>query len=847
MIEFVEATKIYSLKNEKTVFALNGVNTVISNIGMISILGKSGSGKTTFLNMLGGLDSLTSGYIKYNGRRMDEFSTSDFDEFRNEHIAYVFQEYNLISEYNVLENIKIALRFQSDCEKEIHKKALEVLREVGLEGYENRKISELSGGQQQRVAIARAIAKQARVFLCDEPTGNLDSETTNEIMILLKRISKKRLVIIVTHDRELAYEYSDKILQIADGKLVNEINVVTEDNTKVNESLMSNSEMVTDDSVINRSSLSVKNIIKYALSNIKKGLIVSIIVVMLLVISFTLLISFYSLSNFDQNKAIYNTLTVNGTKVIPITRYIDKVYMLPDEETYSYGPSIECESVYEEDYSKILEKLGTDVTIYKSYFFNKYFSDFVNYNSEFKTTVFKSNCFSEFVAVCDFEKFNITLYAGEYPKYNNEVVIYDYMAYNMMTYGNFNNIENINDFIGYELIDKNTGFCMKIVGLLKSNYEDYMYVEEKMGNYNFEASYLASLQSVFGMQSFLENIKQESKWYSTNGLYLYLDDEKLEDKRISEKIIKPLVMIDDVSEFEFIGEFNPYDDFMGIILSNKQVARLCNIEVEQIDEKYVYENIGVLFTEINSILFTKAIEKSYPFDSLVGVIGIYIGDDTEDIYCFQKGSLETKWFIENGQFKQFYLSLDENYNKSLELISVLQAKKMSEDFYLSNLNYYCEGFMIYTPYLYMIEEANIYLSSVQKLGERLTVLSVCLLVTGIVVYGFLSIKKNKYKIGIFKSLGARNRDITIIFGAEFIVIIFIAVIASVFCAKGLVNVINNDFVKELQYRVVFFKVLAKDYMYPIFVGLTISFVSMIVPLIKIFCTSPITIIKSSRK
>ena len=842
MIKIVEATKTYSLKNERTVFALNGVSTVLSDIGMISILGKSGSGKTTFLNMLGGLDSLTSGYIEYNGKRLDQYTSVEFDEFRNEHIAYVFQDYNLINEYNVIENIKIALRFQSDNENQIHNRALEVLRQVGLAGYENRKIKELSGGQQQRVAIARAIAKQARVLLCDEPTGNLDSETTCEIVMLLKEISKSRLVIMVTHDKELAYEFSDKILHIVDGKLDKQVNMNSiEDNTsKVSSNF-------NDKGMEKRCSLSLFNILKYALKNIRKGMVVSFIVTGLLAISFTFLISFYSLSNFQQNKAIYNTLTSNGAYTVPITRYIDKVYLSEDEKTYVYGPSIECESVSEDDYDKIVQKLGEDVIVYKSYFFNKYFSDFTKNNETFEITDFKTHCFSEFVAVTDFEDFKMPLYAGNYPQKVNEVVIYDYMAYNMLLYGNFDDVKEIEDFVGYDLVDKHTGFAMKIVGLLKSNYIDYMYIEEKKGNYEFETSYLASLQAVFGMEEFYSELLEESKWYSISNGFFYEYTGEIVKEPLSMVTTKPIVIVNDMSEYKFIGEFNKYDDFMGIVLSRKQVAEIYNIGIEEVNEKFIEEIFGVLTMEINSTLLTKSVEKTCSNRSLVGVIGVYDGDDYGNIYCFQKKDLEAKWFTQNGDFKQFYISLQEDDRRNIELISSLEVKKMSEEFYLNNLDYYYEDFMLYTPYLHIIDEANSYLKSVQKLGERLSKLSVILLITGIVSYGFLSIKKNKYKIGIFKSLGARNRDITVIFGAECIVIIVASILLSIFGAIGMVDMINQDFVQDLKYPVVFFKVVVSDYLYPIMVGAGFAIISMLIPLVRLFKTQPITIIKSGRR
>lgn len=841
MIKLVSATKKYTPNNGKPVCALNDVDLFLGEKGLVCILGKSGSGKTTLLNIIGALDSLTNGYIEYNGKKLAEYSATDFDEYRNEHIAYIFQEYNLIADYNVVENIKIALRFQQTDEKKIQNRALEVLAEVGLNGYANRKIKELSGGQQQRVAIARAIAKNAKVLLCDEPTGNLDSETTCEIMKLLKKISNDRLVIMVTHDQDLASVFGDRILSITDGKLTEEIVI----NQKGNEEEHKPND--TQKQKKKRCALSFLNVVKYALGNVKNGILASSIVTCVLAISFTFLISFYSLSNFEQSKAIYNTLTVNETYVLPVTRYVDKVFLIEDDKSYAFGPSIECESVTETDYAQIMETLDKNAVIYSSYFFTKYFTDFADYNKDFALSNFQTNCFSEFVGVNDFDTFKMPLYKGRYPTAGSEVLIYDYMAYNMLKYDTFENIDTLDDFVEYDLVDKNTGFAMKVVGLIKSNYSDYFYIDDEAGNFDFETSYLSGLQSIFGLESFLPSIKDERKWYSiSSGFFFEEMDDFGNGIPLSEVTRQPLYMIEDVSRYQFIGEFNPYDDYIGIVISQQQFAELYNIPLEDVDASIVNKKIGTLTMEIDSTLFTKAIEKTYAFDSLVGVIGVYSGEKADSILCYQKGDLEAEWFIPNGDFRQFFISLQNNEAENLEYITKLQPVIMEEEFYMKNLDYYKEGFMLYTPYLYIIEEANDYLIGVQKLGEKLTIVAVVLFIVGIVSYGFISIKKNRYKIGIFKSLGARNGDIVVIFCAEFFVIILISILISIFGARALVDMINQDFVQNLQYPIVFFRVVFTDYAYPISLGLVLAIISTLVPLIKLFCTQPITIIKNSR-
>ena len=199
--------------------ALNDVNIEFGDAGMVFILGKSGSGKTTLLNMVTGLDFCNEGKVTINKEDWSIKTEKDCDIFRAENIGIVFQEYNLIDDLDVFNNIEFPLKLIRMTKEERKKKVVNTLKYVGIEELANRKITELSGGQRQRVAIARAIVKNPRIIVADEPTGNLDEKTTESIFKLLKQISKNCLVIVVTHDIESAQKYADCIFNIADGKV----------------------------------------------------------------------------------------------------------------------------------------------------------------------------------------------------------------------------------------------------------------------------------------------------------------------------------------------------------------------------------------------------------------------------------------------------------------------------------------------------------------------------------------------------------------------------------------------------------------------------------------------------
>ena len=203
-----------------TVKALKGIDLDFRANEFVSVLGPSGCGKTTLLNLLGGLDIYTSGDLIINGKSTKDFTDRDWDTYRNRRIGFVFQNYNLISHQTVLRNVELALTLAGVSKSERHRRAVDVLEKVGLADQIHKKPNQMSGGQMQRVAIARALINNPEILLADEPTGALDSETSVQIMELIKEIAKDRLVIMVTHNPDLAEKYSTRIIKLFDGKLV---------------------------------------------------------------------------------------------------------------------------------------------------------------------------------------------------------------------------------------------------------------------------------------------------------------------------------------------------------------------------------------------------------------------------------------------------------------------------------------------------------------------------------------------------------------------------------------------------------------------------------------------------
>ncbi len=221
MLEVVHLKRVYKVKGGQPVYALNDVSLKFPETGLVFILGKSGSGKSTLLNVMGGLDTVDEGEIIIADKSSKNFSKGEMDSYRNTYLGFIFQEYNILSDFTVRENIALALQLQ-------HKKATDeeinkILEEVDLVGYGKRKPNELSGGQKQRVAIARALVKEPKIIFGDEPTGALDSNTGKQVFETLKKLSKDKLVVIVSHDRDFAEHFGDRVIELKDGKVISDI------------------------------------------------------------------------------------------------------------------------------------------------------------------------------------------------------------------------------------------------------------------------------------------------------------------------------------------------------------------------------------------------------------------------------------------------------------------------------------------------------------------------------------------------------------------------------------------------------------------------------------------------
>jgi len=374
MLELKNIKKSYTT-GTFTQHALKGINLQFRQNEFVAILGPSGSGKTTLLNIIGGLDRYDHGDLIINDRSTKEFKDSDWDAYRNNCIGFIFQSYNLINHIDILANIEMGMTLSGVGSKERRQKALEVLKKVGLKDHAHKKPNQLSGGQMQRVAIARALANDPDIILADEPTGALDSKTSVQIMELIKEIAKDKLVIMVTHNPDLAHEYATRVIEMKDGEMI-------QDSDPVNHQKESNNEYH-----IRKTSMNFKTALHLSLNNIrtKKGrTILTAFASSIGIIGIALILS---LSNgFDQQIDLFEKNTLSALPIV-----ISKQSMNLDEETMakmqdeatnseeSY-PNIDYVipySIEEEDYTHI-NKIQKDYVDYIENLSSEYASG-INY------------------------------------------------------------------------------------------------------------------------------------------------------------------------------------------------------------------------------------------------------------------------------------------------------------------------------------------------------------------------------------------------------------------------------------------------------------------------------------
>ncbi len=516
MLDLREVNKTYIINKNESCVAIKGVNLSLPSCGMVFILGKSGSGKSTLLNLIGGLDVCDGGDILLNNKSLASFTQIQLDAYRNTCVGFVFQECNMLEDFSVFDNILLALNLQN--READHKKVNDVLKQLKIEDIKDRKPYEISGGQKQRVAIARAIVKDPNIVLCDEPTGNLDTSLSKDIFSTLKKLSKDKLVVVVSHDEEFAKKYADRIITLSDGKVVKDEEYTDKDNKivykedkvylpkdkkltaneikKINKYVLENKAeiVVKKDKKSNRSSkeskktqqinlkqykISPKYVFRVATKNLFIKPIRLVFTILLMIVAMSLfglgqIFNSYniidsSVKSFKNNNitnivlkqgeysSTLNSFNNNAEKTISLQSIMAVENAYSGNIDYLYSAKFQFGKITSDDVlSTILSVVGKELV-----------SPYVTKTNGLLVTN-KEN-------LTDFlDKASIL---GEYPsKTSNAVAITDYLADSLIRLRvvEDNNLDlkfDYNDIIGYEICDV-LGFKIKVLGVIETGYKE---------------------------------------------------------------------------------------------------------------------------------------------------------------------------------------------------------------------------------------------------------------------------------------------------------------------------------------------------------------------------------------
>ena len=398
MIELRNVTKVYKPSKGVTVKALSNINLSFKEKGFVVLTGESGSGKTTLLNILAGLDNYTQGDMLIDNISTKKIQETAWDEYRNKRVGIVFQNYSLLEEFSVKKNVSLALELQRiDDKKEWVDWALD---RANMYEYKNKRVRNLSGGQKQRVAIARAIVKNPQIILADEPTGNLDTINSEEIFKLLKELSKEHLVVVITHNEELAKKYADRLIRLVDGEIV--------EDKKVSEEVL---EEPSKEKSLPPKGLKVGSILSLGLSSMAKQWFRLLATIMMLIVMLTSIGIALGVSRYSKNEVLAKVVLEGDNTLLAIKKNdIDNPYFTSKDDKFFEDNGYKYIEVLDNDENLVFHKYQTDNLLY--------------YYKMLAMKPYFSMQPSGFIAIEDLKDcgINYNLVNGRWPENNFEVI-----------------------------------------------------------------------------------------------------------------------------------------------------------------------------------------------------------------------------------------------------------------------------------------------------------------------------------------------------------------------------------------------------------------------------------------
>lgn len=868
MIKIKNLTKIYKSKKRDSCKALKNITMNLPNCGLVFILGKSGSGKSTLLNLIGGLDNITRGKIVVDGNDLSRFNEKEYCDYRNNHIGFVFQDYHLIDELTVYENICLSLDLQRQEDEE---EILTALEKVGLAGYEDRYPNELSGGERQRVAIARAIVKEPKIILADEPTGNLDTITATQIVELLKGLSNECLIIIVSHNRNDAYSYADRIIELKNGEIINDEikNSEYDENLKVEGNIIYYPEgkLLNDDDIdlINRSANKNAKIVKAKDKYIKnkneeyeeryvkiRKVTLTLAKELMLSLKFLkskvlrIFLSSFMVSAIMVIMALAQTvITFNGGQIV--TDEMNKV----NQTSFFIEKDLTAEQNSYYNDAQVVEIGANDLDKFKSSGYKGKIYEVLNYTIPIvlsgsfagctKTSLSSTPYLTEALGTMIIDesflsnKFGKIEYVAKLDQFHpSGVIITDYLA-DSIRLQNVNYVKKpYEDLLGSYTFGKNYGARGYINGIIKTNYkETYNDLIKKFENKKITSlaeiaetkeaqSFASDVYSKLGFcytfnKDFIEsnynNPVYETVWHHKLNIDGSLGSEDLLD--ISCYIVKDKVNEFNFKEKEVAMEYKKYNAFFNTNYTPDNLGSFVPHQVSLKEFRFYDEGLeNVLYDEMVTI---KAI-----YDKQV-ITGTMIASD-DVVEDFRKNTIYTKGLYFDG---------NENINKVLQLSNELSYEHKS--LLIEGIHTMTKAVDVFIPIF------------------RLIAIVLCIGIVFIIVnFSMRMINDKMHEIGILKALGTQNQSIGIVFGLQVLLIAFLTIIMSTIGYLLFIDLANDVLIASLKQLASSHIVLDLNFLtfkldvvgINIILILVLCIFSLLIPLIKIKRIKPVEIIKA---
>lgn len=759
MLELNGIRKTY-VTGTTSVEALKGIDLKFRDSEFVSILGQSGCGKTTLLNIIGGLDKYTSGDLKINGRSTKDFKDRDWDAYRNNSIGFVFQSYNLIPHQTVLSNVELALTLSGVSKAERRQRATEALEKVGLKEQIHKKPNQMSGGQMQRVAIARALVNDPDILLADEPTGALDTQTSIQIMDLLKEISKDRLIIMVTHNPELATQYSTRIIRLLDGTITDDSNPYNgeDDNiaTKTDEDSLTDKK--SGKTKKKKTSMSFFTALSLSLNNLmtkKTRTILTAFAGSIGIIGIALILS---ISNGIQN-------------------YIDRVQR---DTLSSYPIQLQKESV---DVSSMIENMmgnkdkNVDHDKDKIYS-NNIMTDMINS----MVAEVNSNNLKAFKSYLENHKSDVDGYISDI-QYSYDVPLYIYSTDTsdgvtqlnpssvmenmygmsvsgdgMMSAGMQNTSVWSRLFDNRQMLDEQYDL---IAGSWADNYNEVMLVVDENNEIDDYTLYSLGFKDPAEVKKIFKNVMAGNSYETEETQYTY--DEVL-DKKF--KLVLPTDLYRYNDTFGIWEDASHDDEYMTTVVNNAEEVKIAGIIRKNPDAASVSVSSGVAYTKD---LMPYIIEKV----NETQIVKQQLADPEKDVFTGMsfdndKTSIST---LENNK-SLLGIASEDNPSEIDIYAKDFDSKEKLQDF-IKNYNDEVtadgrdEDTINYTDYVgILMSSVSTIITAISSVLIAFVAISLVVssIMIGIITY--ISVLERTKEIGVLRSIGASKKDVSRVFNAE---------------------------------------------------------------------------------